>query len=205
MVLMIIFKAMISVEDPPNKLDPNLSEVASVISVHLNNDLQKFYQFGESLLVISEEDTGDKIRKRRAVKEIEQNGKKFKDKCLDLLCLYIDHIYEAKWEQVIEVSKKTNLSGLTKELEGIFNKAKQTQIEITAPERGKISYSYITSTNRISLLLHETNPRLSVNNNGTYLMSTCDITGLCPCTAFDHKQIRRDFCLSYCISSQLIV
>ena len=40
------------------------------------------------------------------------------------------------------------------------------------------SYSYITSTSRISLLLHETEG---------YPTSACDITSLYP-TAFDYKQ-----------------
>ena len=52
-----------------------------------------------------------------------------------------------------------------------------------------ISYSYITSTSRISLLLHETEGEARGRVLITlYPTSACDITGLYP-TTFDHKQI----------------
>ena len=115
------FSENFSVGDPPDVLDENLSAVASLISVYLNNNLANFYKFGANLL----------SDKKVEVKVIEQgnnpNRPGFPGKCLELIELWISSVSGVKWAHLIIAANESGFGGLATALTA----------EFTSPDQGK--------------------------------------------------------------------
>lgn len=113
-----------SVTDPPDFLDPNLREVARLMSVYLND---VFYKYGVELLP----------DKKFELKGYETSNTILQDKCLKLVELWINSRHDAKWKQLIEAANRCGLGGLERALNEEFTSPQEPQSGITESVQGK--------------------------------------------------------------------
>ena len=96
--------------DPPYFADPNLIDVADFLSFHLRSD-ENFNKFADKLLP---ENIG--------VLNIRDSQQQRRDKCLELLKLWITTVAGAKWPDLRDAANACGLAGVAQALTGKFGK-----------------------------------------------------------------------------------
>ena len=104
-----------SVDNPPQKTDPNFYAIAENIAIFMDEDQNDFHKFGTHLLPAI---------KRNRVIAIKTKKRTDTERCKELFNEWIKCTANPKWEQVIEALKKSGLEGPANDLTAALNNSK---------------------------------------------------------------------------------
>ena len=112
----IYLPTVFSVNNPPQKTDPNFYAVAEHIAIFMDEDQDDFHKFGMHLLPESKGDRVITIKTKKITNT---------ERCKELFNEWIKCTANPKWEQVIEALKKSGLEGPANNLTAALNNSEQ--------------------------------------------------------------------------------